>query len=261
MLTFSDCDLVLLNYNRPSCTQQAIDYNENLPWKRIIVADQQRRGPAANEKQLTANDERVVRWVPEHTTGSLARLIGPAMAESSFVCTHDDEYLVTEDGWLNLFDHWNDQQIIAYEPDPEFSASSWLADLSPCPLELEHAIRNTDLGYGAIYRNEWPIWCHEIMSEAGYGEQCLESSDKAWTTFWGATKRVQISGVRRLLMPSQEHGDRLQISYADNTPQATECKNIRVAQQAAIMAGIKARYDLFKSRMPAAHWFRTELHG
>lgn len=253
MLSFQDCDLVLLNYSRPSCTQQAIDYNVRLPWRRIIIADQQEHGPAANDKQIHSDDQRVFQCVLEHTTGSLARMIAPAILESSIVCTHDDEYLVTESGWLELFSRWNDRSIIAFSVTPEFSASSWLAESSRAEIQLDHGLRSTDLGYGAIYRNEWAIWSHEKMSEAGFAEQSQESSDKAWTTFWGESESVPITGVRRLLMPD--------FCYADNTPQVSECQETQKAQRLAIKAAIKARYDLFKSRTPGAHEFHTSSLG
>ena len=98
MLSFQDCDLVLLNYSRPSCTQQAIDYNVRLPWKRIIVADQQEHGPAAHEQELNADDLRVLRFCLDKAAGSAARVIAPGAVGPSIVCTHDDEYLVTEAG-------------------------------------------------------------------------------------------------------------------------------------------------------------------
>lgn len=253
MLSFQDCDLVLLNYARPSCTQQAIDYNIRLPWKRIVVADQQEHGPAANDKEIYSDDNRVFQCSLDHTTGSLSRVIAPAMLESSLICTHDDDYLVTESGWLELFSHWNDRSIIAFSPTPGFSASSWLAGLSQPELELDEPLKNTDLGYGAIYRNDWAVWSHHEMARIGYSDQSQESSDKAWTTFWGESVLVPISGVRRLLMPN--------LCYADNTPQVSECQETKKQQRAAIKAAIKARYDLFRSRTTGAHEFHTSSLG
>lgn len=253
MLSFQDCDLVLLNYARPSCTQQAIDYNVRLPWKRIIVADQQEHGPLAHEREVDSEDPRVIQCCLDKSTGSLARAIAPGMMESSLVCTHDDEYLVTEDGWLELFSQWDDRSIVAFSPTPEFSGRSWLASMSHSEVELSQDLKNTDLGYGAIYRNEWAVWSHRRMTEAGYADQARESSDKAWTTFWGESVLVPITGVRRLLMPD--------LSYADNTPQVTECKQRQREQKEAIKAAIKSRYDLFRSRTTGAHEFHTSSLG
>lgn len=252
MLSFQDCDLVLLNYERPSCVQQIINYNQHLPWKRILVADQQRLGRMDGAPGLHSISDDVLLWDPEHSLGSLARFMAPTMADSTFVCTQDDEYLVTEDGWLRLFEEWDNESIVAFQPTREFSAAGWLAEIAEQPVEYD-VIQNTDLGYGAIYRNEWAIWCHERMTQAGFSEQCQESSDKAWTTFWGDAVRVPIEGVRRLLMPD--------FSYADNTSQVSQCKNIQSKQKEAIKAAIKARYDLFRSGTPGAYWFRTELHS
>lgn len=171
---FEQCSLLLLNYARPECMERILAENVHLPWGDILIMDSWHLAGDDYPFQWPT-DPRIRCIGMDELLGQYPRACGSMLTKSHFVCTQDDDYLVTAAGWERLFQEWDNEHIVRLVPE-------W------CPEP-----QSIKLGCGSMFDNRWlqASWAKYLAMDPLVGEeQSREAADEAWTTFWGLQKPI-----------------------------------------------------------------------